>query len=79
MLALMFPGQGSQKVGMMKGYLKSHPEETRKIANVVDEILGFRLSSLLLNETPDARMQLTANAQPAILATSILALKISKV
>ena len=68
-LALVFPGQGSQKAGMGTG-VSSSSEAAREVFGVTDEALGFALSDLCANG-PDDELTSTANAQPAILATSL--------
>lgn len=73
MLAFVFPGQGSQKVGMGKELQAALPEVAR-LYQEADEALGFSLSRLCF-EGPEAELQLTTNTQPAILATSVAALR----
>lgn len=68
-LALLFPGQGSQRVGMGKAIAESHPE-ARAVFQAADEVLGFSLSRLCF-EGPADELKLTENTQPAILTTSI--------
>jgi [acyl-carrier-protein] S-malonyltransferase len=63
MLAFLFPGQGSQKVGMDAGL------ERRRFAEA-DEALGYPLSRIIA-EGPEAELQRTENTQPAILTVSI--------
>jgi [acyl-carrier-protein] S-malonyltransferase len=71
--AFLFPGQGSQKVGMGRALHDNFPE-ARAVFAEVDDVLGYPLSKLCF-EGPEAELTLTANAQPAILATSVAALR----
>jgi [acyl-carrier-protein] S-malonyltransferase len=71
--AFVFPGQGSQKVGMGRALHDAFPE-ARAVFGEVDEALGYSLSKLCF-DGPEAELTLTANAQPAILATSVAALR----
>jgi [acyl-carrier-protein] S-malonyltransferase len=71
--AFVFPGQGSQKVGMGRALHDAYPE-ARAVFDEADEALGYSLSKLCF-EGPEAELTLTANAQPAILATSVAALR----
>jgi [acyl-carrier-protein] S-malonyltransferase len=72
-IAFLFPGQGSQKVGMGKALAEAYPE-AKAVFDEADAALGFSLSRLCF-EGPADDLTLTANAQPAILATSIAALR----
>jgi [acyl-carrier-protein] S-malonyltransferase len=72
-VAFVFPGQGSQQVGMGRA-LASAFAESREVFAEADSALGMPLSRLCF-EGPEAELQLTANTQPAILATSIAALR----
>jgi len=66
--AWLFPGQGSQAVGMGKDVLDASPA-AREVFARADEALHEPLSRLIL-EGPEDQLTLTANAQPAIVATS---------
>ena len=68
-LALVFPGQGSQYVGMGARLFEESPEAARVLERA-DDTLGFPLSRLIL-EGPAEELDMTINAQPAILATSV--------
>lgn len=70
-LAVTFPGQGSQAVGMGKALAEAFPE-ARAVFDEVDEALGEKLSAVIW-EGPEDRLTLTANAQPALMAVSVAA------
>jgi len=72
--AFIFPGQGSQHVGMGKELTETQPL-ARAVFEEADSVLGMRLSSLCL-EGPEEELRLTVNTQPAILTTSIAALRV---
>jgi [acyl-carrier-protein] S-malonyltransferase len=71
-MAWLFPGQGSQFVGMGKDLFESS-KAAREVFERADAALGEKLSALIF-EGPEAELTLTANAQPAIVTTSIAAL-----
>ena len=71
--ACIFPGQGSQEVGMA-GPLLGSPLSAKVFAEA-NEVLGFDLTALIMNGPKD-ELTLTYNAQPAILATSIAVWKL---
>jgi [acyl-carrier-protein] S-malonyltransferase len=72
-VAFVFPGQGSQEVGMGQALALAFPE-SRAVFEEADAALGFALSRLCF-EGPEGDLQLTANTQPAILAASVAALR----
>lgn len=73
-VAFVFPGQGSQKVGMGKALAEAFPE-ARAVFAEADAALGVSLSRLCFRG-PEAELQLTANTQPAILVASVAALRV---
>jgi [acyl-carrier-protein] S-malonyltransferase len=72
--AFIFPGQGSQAVGMGHALWTAEPA-ARQVFEQVDEALGEALTRLVF-EGPEERLRLTENAQPALLATSLAALRV---
>ena len=73
-IALTFPGQGSQSVGMGKDLAEAYPE-ARSVFEEVDEALGESLSRIMW-EGPEDVLTLTANAQPALMAVSMAAIRV---
>jgi len=73
LLSLVFPGQGSQYIGMGKDFSHNFPI-ANEVYSEVDDVLGFSLSKLIFNGQIED-LTLTKNAQPAIMATSIAILK----
>jgi [acyl-carrier-protein] S-malonyltransferase len=74
MIAFVFPGQGSQKVGMGRALYDGYPV-CRRTFEEADEALGERLSRLCF-EGPEDQLVLTENTQPAILAVSVAACRL---
>ncbi len=72
-LALIFPGQGSQHVGMATA-LTGFAPEAADVLRTADEVLGFPLSRLMA-EGPDNDLTATKNAQPALLTHSVAVLR----
>jgi [acyl-carrier-protein] S-malonyltransferase len=73
-IALTFPGQGSQAVGMGKALAETFPE-ARAVFAEVDDALGESLSRIMF-EGPLDTLTLTENAQPALMAVSLAALRV---
>lgn len=71
--AFVFPGQGAQTIGMGQDLAQAYPA-ARAVFDEVDEALGERLSALIWNGDI-AELTLTANAQPALMATSLAAMR----
>ncbi|HEY7798124.1 MAG TPA: ACP S-malonyltransferase [Hyphomonadaceae bacterium] len=72
-IAFIFPGQGSQAVGMGKDLADAFPA-ARAVFDEVDAALGEKLSALIWGG-PEADLTLTANAQPALMAVSLAAVR----
>jgi len=73
-IAFLFPGQGSQTVGMGKDLADHHPI-ARQTFEEADEALGYKLSQLCF-EGPEEKLRLTEITQPAILTTSVAAWRV---
>ena len=69
MRAVLFPGQGSQYVGMGSDFYEKF-DLVKKIFKTVDESLGFSLSKFILNG-PEEKLKLTQNTQPAIMTVGV--------
>ena len=76
-LALLFPGQGSQSVGMGAALADAFAS-AREVYAEIDDALGQRLS-VLMREGPEDQLTLTENAQPALMAVSLAAVRALKV
>jgi [acyl-carrier-protein] S-malonyltransferase len=74
MRAFVFPGQGSQKVGMGQD-LADASAAAREVFQEVDDALGQKLSAIM-RDGPEEALTLTANAQPAIMANAIAVLRV---
>ena len=73
-IALVFPGQGSQAVGMGRALAENFPA-ARRAFDEIDAALGEKLTSIMW-EGPAETLTLTENAQPALLAASVAALRV---
>jgi [acyl-carrier-protein] S-malonyltransferase len=71
--AFVFPGQGAQTIGMGRDLAQAYPA-ARAVFDEVDEALGEKLSALIWEGDQD-RLTLTQNAQPALMATSLAAMR----
>ncbi len=74
MRAFVFPGQGSQAVGMGKALADAFPS-ARAVFDEVDEALGEKLSAVMWDGPADV-LTLTSNAQPALMAVSLAAMRV---
>ncbi|MBV8737987.1 MAG: ACP S-malonyltransferase [Alphaproteobacteria bacterium] len=72
--AFVFPGQGSQSVGMGRGLAEAF-STARRLFDEVDEALSQRLSRLMF-DGPESELTLTENAQPALLAASLAVIRV---
>ncbi|MDK2896200.1 MAG: [acyl-carrier-protein] S-malonyltransferase [Candidatus Atribacteria bacterium] len=70
-LAFLYPGQGAQRVAMVREFWEAFPQETEEHFRVANDICQVDLLNLCLNG-PQEELNLTYNAQPAILTTSFL-------
>jgi [acyl-carrier-protein] S-malonyltransferase len=73
--ALFFPGHGVQRVGMTNAWLEAYPSTVRPFLEETDEILKYPLSKVIA-EGPVNTLNETENAQPGIMATSIMILRV---
>ena len=71
--AFVFPGQGSQSIGMGKALADQYPA-AKAIFDEVDEALGEKLSDVIFTG-PEDQLTLTTNTQPALMAVSLAALR----
>lgn len=71
--AFVFPGQGAQTIGMGQALAQAYPQ-AQAVFDEVDDALGEKLSTLIWEGEADA-LTLTQNAQPALMATSLAALR----
>ncbi|MGN6673620.1 MAG: ACP S-malonyltransferase [Thermomicrobiales bacterium] len=74
-IAFVFPGQGSQKVGMGRDFAERDPRLMQDYFQAADDILGFKISDLCFNG-PDDQLRQTQNTQPAIFLVSMVVLDV---
>ncbi len=68
-IAFIFPGQGSQSIGMGKDFYDAFPA-AKEAFQEVDEALGQKLTDIIFTGAPD-ELNLTANTQPALMTVSM--------
>ena len=73
-IAFLFPGQGSQAVGMGKDLVDKYPI-ARQTFEEADDALGYKLSTICF-DGPEEQLRLTEITQPAILTVSVAALRV---
>ena len=73
-VAFLFPGQGSQSVGMGRDLAEKFPA-AKAVFDEADEVLGYSLSTLCFNG-PEDQLKLTEYTQPAILTVSVAATRV---
>ncbi|KAA6410249.1 MAG: malonyl- -acyl carrier transacylase [Lasallia pustulata] len=73
--ALFFPGQGVQRLGMIAPWLEAFPRTCKPFLEEMDHALSTPLSRII-EEGPNSTLMATENAQPAIMATSIMILRV---
>lgn len=73
-IAYIFPGQGSQYVGMARDFIENF-KESKEVFDLASGILGYDLAQLCMHG-PAEKLNMTENTQPAILATSIAILRV---
>ena len=73
-VAFLFPGQGSQYVGMAKEFIEQF-KESKEVFDIAGDALGYDLAKLCI-QGPAESLNLTANTQPAILTASIAILRV---
>ncbi|KAJ5319421.1 Acyl transferase/acyl hydrolase/lysophospholipase [Penicillium brevicompactum] len=73
--ALFFPGHGVQRVGMANAWIESFPHTSAQVLDEMDSTLGLKLSAII-SDGPNSKLNKTENSQPAVMATSVLILRI---
>ncbi|KAF2101018.1 malonyl CoA-acyl carrier protein transacylase [Rhizodiscina lignyota] len=73
--AIFFPGQGVQRVGMIDPWLDAFPRTVKPVMEEIDSVLGLPLTRIIAEGT-NAELTATENSQPAIMATSVMILRV---
>lgn len=76
-LALVFPGQGSQSLGMLNSYMATHPTIVKAACDEATNVLGYDIADLIARD-PQQQLNQTAYTQPAMLVAGIIAWRIKE-
>lgn len=74
-IAIVFPGQGSQSVGMLNSFSASHPELVQAACAEASDVLGYDMATLIAQD-PNQQLNQTAYTQPALLTAGVIAWRV---